>query len=299
MNSEERFNFLKVKLERELIIPKDKPDETVDATIKALWFASIGLPVSAEQAETLPLPELSELQVESLDKLLEQRLNNKPLAHITGRQNFMGIEMIADYRALIPRKETEILGRRALELSYQLAQQKHRVKVLDMGCGGGNLGLAIAYFNPNTEIYASDNSVEAIELTRENIAFLKLDDRFHTSLGDLFNPFESEEFYEQFDLIVCNPPYISTAMIPNLMSEISDHEPEQAFDGGTFGINLVKRLITESPRFLTRPGWLIFEIGVGQGPFMKQMCKNINRFYQVESVNDSNGIMRAILARKQ
>jgi release factor glutamine methyltransferase len=299
MTGEERFNRLKPRLENKLLILQDKVEETIDSTIKALWFASIGLPVSCEQAIKLPLPELTRQQTRTFYRLLNQRLNNKPLAHITGRQNFMGIELISDYRALIPRKETEILGKRALELSYQLSQQKHSVKVIDMGCGGGNLALAIAYFNHNTVIFASDISNDAIELTRENISFYKLEDRIQTKQGDLFDAFESAEYYEQFDLIVCNPPYISTAMVQKMNHEISGHEPAQAFDGGSFGINVVKKLVVEAPRFLTSPGWLIFEVGLGQGPFMKQLCKNTNKYYQVESVADDEGNIRAILARKQ
>jgi len=299
MNGEERFNRLKPKLEKKLLLQDDKSEETVDSTIKALWFASIGLAISSEQANKLPLPELTREQTRTLYRLLAQRLNNKPLAHIVGRQNFMGIELIADYRALIPRKETEILGKRALELSYQLSQQKHSVKVIDMGCGGGNLGLALAYFNPNTIVYASDLSHEALTLARENIAFLQLEDRVQTMQGDLFEPFEKDEFYEQIDLIVCNPPYISSAMVPKMSEEISSHEPYLAFDGGMFGINMVKKLVSESPKFLTKPGWLIFEVGVGQGPFMLKLCKNSKKFYQVESVTDDEGNIRAILARKQ
>jgi release factor glutamine methyltransferase len=298
MNVEEQFNRLKPRLEKKLLFLDDKSEETVDSTLKALWFASIGLPISCEEASKLPLPELTKDQTKTFYRLLSQRLKNKPLAHITGRQNFMGIELIADYRALIPRKETEILGRKALELSYLLAQQKHGVKVIDMGCGGGNLGIAMAYFNTSNIVYASDISPDAIALARENIAFLKLEDRVQTLQGDLFEPFENEKFYEQIDLIVCNPPYISTAMVPKMNEEISSHEPSQAFDGGVFGINLVKKLMIEAPKFLTKPGWLIFEVGVGQGEFMQQLCLNTKMYYQVDTVNDENGNIRAILARK-
>ena len=299
MNGEERFNRLKSRLEKKLLFLEDKSEETVDSTIKALWFASIGSPISCEEAVKLPLPELSRQQIRTFYRLLAQRLNNKPLAHIIGRQNFMGIELISDHRALIPRKETEILGKRALELSYQLVQQKHSVKVIDMGCGGGNLGLALAYYNPNTFVYASDLSFEALELAHENISFLNLEDRVLTKQGDLFEPFENESFYEQIDLIVCNPPYISSSNVPKMNVEISAYEPVLAFDGGIFGINMVKKLVAEAPKFLTKSGWLIFEVGLGQGPFMMQLCKNTNKYYQVESVTDNKGNFRAILARKQ
>ena len=85
-----------------------------------------GIPVSAEKAMELTLPELTEKQAEKLHQLIEQRINNTPLAHITNRQNFMGIELLSDKRALIPRKETEILGRKALELSNRIVNQRVR-----------------------------------------------------------------------------------------------------------------------------------------------------------------------------
>jgi release factor glutamine methyltransferase len=246
----------------------------------------------------LPLPELNRQQIKTFYKLLIQRINNKPLAHITGRQNFMGLELICDYRALIPRKETEILGRRALDLSYRLAQQKHGVKILDVCCGAGNLGLALAYFNTNARLYFSDICADAIELTRENIAFLKLEDRVETRVGNLFEAFESEEFYGSFDMIVSNPPYISSAKISTMDEEISSHEPYIAFDGGVFGINLIGQLIREAPRFLTYPGWLVFEVGEGQGNFVIKLCKNSGYFYFVEHDKDENGNIRVIIAIK-
>jgi release factor glutamine methyltransferase len=299
MTSEERFRLLKPRLEKRLTFPDDKIDETVESTMKALWFAAIGLPVSSEEAIKLPLPELNRQQTRTFYRLLAQRLNNKPLAHITGRQNFMGIEMICDYRALIPRKETEILGRKALELSYRLSQQKHDVKIIDVCCGAGNLGLALAYFNTNSRVYVSDISTEAIDLSRENIGFLNLEKRVHAKLGNLFEPFESEEFYDKVDMIVSNPPYISTAKVPRLDEQISSHEPSQAFDGGVFGINLIREIVKEAPKYLTVPGWLVFEVGVGQGPFVIQLCESSGFFHFVDYATDDAGNIRVIIARKK
>lgn len=299
VNAEEFFERLKPKVEKRLTFTDDKSEETVESTIKALWFAAIGLAVSSEQAVRLPLPELNSEQARIFYRLLSQRFNNKPLAHITGRQSFMGLELMSDYRALIPRKETEILGRKALELSYQLSQQKHGVKVVDLCCGAGNLGLAIAYFNSNVFVTASDLSPESIELTRENIAFLNLGNRVATKVGDMFEPFESEEYYGNIDLIVCNPPYISSAKVPRMHEQISAYEPLQAFDGGSLGFTMIRKLITEAPRFLARPGWLVFEVGAGQGPFVLQTSFKSGKFHHVEVVNDRSGVIRVILARNQ
>ena len=174
MNTEVLFNKIKSDLELKLRFLSDKPEETVDSTLSACWFAASGLPRSAEEAIKHTLPELTEKQINLLNQLIEQRLNNTPLAHITGRQSFMGIELLSDKRALIPRKETEILGKKALELSFQIAKQKQIVRVMDVCCGAGNLGLALASFNHNTIVNSTDLSEEAVELTGDNLSLIHI-----------------------------------------------------------------------------------------------------------------------------
>jgi release factor glutamine methyltransferase len=179
MNKSELFNSISNDLKNRLHLLEDKPEETIETTLKALWFSAAGFPVSAEGATKLLIPDLTEKQIKILQQLIEQRLNNTPLAHITKRQNFMGIELLSDKRALIPRKETELLGRKALELSNRIAKSKGRIIVIDVCCGSGNLGIAIAHLNPNCIVYATDISQEAVELTQDNIDFLNLNQRVY------------------------------------------------------------------------------------------------------------------------
>ena len=299
MDVQELYDKVKTYFESDIHFLVDKPEETVDSTLKACWFAASGTPVSAEKAIKHPLPSLSEKQINILYDLIEQRLNNMPLAHITGRQSFMGIELLSDKRALIPRKETEILGRKALELSYQLTQKKQIVRVMDICCGAGNLGLALAHFNQNIIVCATDLSEEAVELTRDNISFLYLNERVQVEQGDLFSAFENQEYYKNTDLIICNPPYISSAKVTKMNPEISAHEPVLAFDGGMFGTKIIQKLIGEAPKFLTKAGWVIFEVGVGQGEFIMRLCESTNKYSQIESVSDDLGNIRVILAQKE
>ena len=298
MNKEELYNCLRTTFSGKINLLGDKPEETIESSLKALWHAASGLPKSVEEAVKLELPELTEQQVILLNSLVEQRLNNIPLAHITGRQSFMGIELLSDRRALIPRKETEILGRKALELSVGIARKKQKVNIIDVCCGAGNLGLALAYYNANAVVSASDLSQEAVDLTRDNILFLNLNERIHANQGDLFSAFETDEYCGKTDLIVCNPPYISSAKVQKMTPEISDNEPVLAFDGGMLGTKIILKLIGEAPKFLTKAGWVIFEIGVGQGPFIMQLCERSEHYDQVESVSDDSGNIRVILARK-
>jgi release factor glutamine methyltransferase len=298
MNKEKLFQEFTIILSERLHLLSDKPEETIDSTLKSLWLVSAGMCKSVEEAAKYPLPELTQQQIIILRGLIEQRISNIPLSYIIGRQSFMGIEMLSDKRALIPRKETEILGRKALELSMNIAREKSLVKVMDICCGAGNLGLAIAYYNSNAFVSATDLSEDAVNLTLDNISYLKLSDRISAYKGDLFSAFETEEYYEKIDIVVCNPPYISSAKVLKMDTEISENEPALAFDGGMLGTKIILRLISEAPNFLTVGGWLIFEIGVGQGQFIKQLCERSENYTQVESVLDDFGNIRVILAQK-
>lgn len=298
MMTGELFIQLKNKLDSRLYILEDKPEESVDSTLKACWLTASGSPKSAEEAMKYSLPELSDEQKNTLFYLIEQRLKNVPLAHLTGRQNFMGIEFLSDKRALIPRKETEILGKQALKILNDLAKQKEGVRVMDICCGAGNLGLALAFYNHDVHIFSTDISHEAIELTKENSFFLNLNERVYTEQGDIFSAFNKKEYYGTTDMIVCNPPYISSSKALKMNSEISLHEPILAFDGGMFGTKIIQRLIIEAPKFLTPGGWLLFEVGVGQGEFIIRLCGESNQYSKVHSLSDAQKNIRVIIIQK-
>jgi release factor glutamine methyltransferase len=298
MNKEQLYHKIRDELNFKLQFLEDKPEETLDSTLKALWFLAAGFPVSAEKAISLSLPVLTDKQIKTLYQLIGFRLNNIPLAHITKRQSFMGIEFISDNRALIPRKETEILCREAIELSSHLADSKGLINVIDVCSGSGNLGIAISYYNPKCKVFAADISKDAVELTIENVNLLNQNERVNVICSDLFSGFESEEFYQKIDLIVCNPPYISTAKVLKMNSEIASNEPTLAFDGGMLGLKIIQQLINESPRFLTPGGWLIFEVGVGQGDFIIKLIKKTMVYCHIESLRDHSGNIRVLKAQK-
>ena len=298
MQVEALFEQLKKELFSKLHFLNDKPEETIDSTLRACWLTASGFPMSAEEAVKQTLAELTETQTDTLYSFIQKRINNVPLAHITGRQNFMNVELLSDNRALIPRKETEILGREALRISLDLAREKKRVRVMDICCGSGNLGLAIAHYNPAAMVFATDLSEEAVELTKDNISFLNLCQQVSAQQGDLFEAFEKEEHYGNTDIIICNPPYISSAKVLKMDAEISDHEPGLAFDGGMFGTKVIQKLITEAPKFLTDSGWLLFEVGLGQGEFMMELCKRTGCYNTVRSVSDTQGNIRVVVGQK-
>jgi release factor glutamine methyltransferase len=296
MNKNELFAKISEDLKEKIHFLEDKPEETAESTLKALWLTAAGSPVSAEGSLKITIPDLNQEQTRDLYRLIDLRLNNTPLAHITNRQSFMGIELLSDKRALIPRKETEILGKKALELANRLSGSRGKINIIDACCGSGNLGLAVAHYNPDCNVFATDLSHEAVELTRDNISFLNLNQRVQVRQGDLLSAFDTDEFLGKIDLIICNPPYILSSKVQKMDAEISSNEPVLAFDGGMLGIKIIQKLIAEAPKFLRSEGWLVFEVGSGQGEFIIKLCEKTLAYNKIESVSDQAGNIRVIVA---
>jgi len=276
----------------------DKPEETAEATLAALWHAACGDRLSASAAIGRPLPPLDEAARASLDALLARRLAGEPLAHLTGRQRFMGLELEAGSEALIPRRETEIVGRAALERLAALAREVPAPLVVDVCTGSGNLALALAHHEPRARVWGADLSESAVTLARRNAASLGLEGRVQFRAGDLLAPFDDGAFVGRVDLLVCNPPYISTTKVGAMAPEIAGHEPRLAFDGGPLGIRILTRLAQEAPRYLRPGGWLAFEVGLGQGRGVRKRLEARGAWTDIAEYADASGEVRALAARR-
>ena len=287
------------RLRAGLEILQDKPEETVETCLQALWLKAAGIAVSAQRARQSDLPTLTDEQAQHLSQLVEQRLQGVPLSYLTGRQSFMELEFITTPGAMIPRKETEILARTALGLIDAMESQGAGRCLVDICTGSGNLAVIFAVQDPSARVFAADLSDAAIALARENTVLHGVEGQIDLRQGDLLAPFDTDEFHGKVDLLSCNPPYISNAKVDELPEEIATHEPRMAFAGGAFGIDIPKRLIVDAPRFLKpKTGWLAFEVGLGQGPFFyKRLQKNQN-FAEVVGIADENGEIRVIAARR-
>jgi release factor glutamine methyltransferase len=291
------FSTLLAEIERFWTPLPDKPEETAEGVLCALWRTACGTPVSVTRADRAMLPELDPAARERLQALVERKRAGVPLAHLTGLQSFMGLELLAASAALIPRKETEILGRATLAKVRCIAEREGTVRVLDVCTGSGNLALAYAHYEPRACVYASDLSPEAVALARQNADHTGLGARVEFRVGDLFEPFEAPGFLQACDVVSCNPPYISTAKVKTMHPEISLFEPEAAFNGGIYGVSILAKLVRQAPGFLKPGGWLGFEVGQGQGPVLaRQLAKN-PCFAAVERFTDAAGEVRAIMAR--
>lgn len=294
--AESLYQDLAEQLDAGLRLLPDKPEETAESTLRALWHAAAGAPVSVRRADDLELQSLNVDEIERLQGLVAQRIAGVPLAYLTGRQHFMGLELLAGREALIPRVETELLGWGALEALQAMAVDGDEIVVVDVCTGSGNLALALAHHAPGARVYAADLSAEAVALARRNALAQQLQDRVEIREGDLLAPFDEPAFLGQVDLLVCNPPYISSGRVDGMPPDIIGHEPRLAFDGGPIGIRVVGRLIREAPRFLRKGGCLAFEVGLGQGSALMKRMSADKRYSRLRPIQDGTGAVRAILA---
>lgn len=274
----------------------DKPEETPRALLNSLWLTASGNPASAAYASTMPLAPLCHEKHQRLRDLIHLRRTGVPLAHLTQRQHFLGLEFLSGPDALIPRRETEILGRAVLAKLESLAEERGDLSVMDMCTGSGNLALAYAHHQKGARVHGSDIAHAAISLAQRNAVHLALDSRVDFFQGDLFEPFDNGNL-RKYDVLSCNPPYVSTANVARMHPEIANFEPAVAFDGGHYGGAVVAKLIRHAPRFLKPASWLAFEVGHGAGKVLAAKLEMDPAFCSVEAYTDSEGNIRALLAK--
>lgn len=291
-----QFTQLLEQFAPQLAVLPDKSEETPAATLAALWCLAQGKSVSAIAACQTTLLPLSVEEENRVQQLISQRLTGVPLAHITGRQHFAGLELLASPDALIPRAETEILLR--LALSCLAPKNGQALQLLDVCTGSGNVALALANSLPQAYVRGADLSVDAVTLAQKNAQHVNLQSRLAFKAGDLCGPFSDAEFNEYFDLISCNPPYIMANNVKKMPKEIADFEPSLAFDGGPMGIAIIERIITEAHPLLKPGGFLCLEVGAGQGPFIEKRLKKSALYTDVITASDGHNQVRALAARK-
>jgi release factor glutamine methyltransferase len=285
---------LLARLEEALPAVPDLPEETPKTCLRALWLLAAGRPLSAQAAAGVPLGALGEASAQLVDSV-ERRLAGTPLAHLTGRQRFLDLEMLAGPGALIPRRETELLALAAIERLRGLPQAAPRVA--DLCTGSANLAAALARAHPQARVLATDLSPAALALAQANLRHLRLDDRVTLRHGDLFEPLDASPDWTRVDLLTCNPPYISSARRAQMPATIAAHEPAEAFDGGPLGVTLLRRLMRGAADRLAPGGWLLFEVGAGQGPSVQRSLHADLRYARVEAISDARGEIRVLAAR--
>ena len=195
--------------------------------------------------------QVTEEQMSMIGDLVEQRLSGQPLQYILGEWEFYGLPFYVDERALIPRQDTELL----VETAISMIQKRGYQSCLDLCTGSGCIAVSIAK-HAQISVTASDISVDALELAQENAALNEVRVTFLES--DLFDQIDGK-----FDLICCNPPYLSKEDMEHLQKEVS-FEPALALYGGADGLDFYRKIAKEYQAHLTAGGALLLEIGSTQ-----------------------------------
>jgi release factor glutamine methyltransferase len=221
----------------------------------------------------------------------------EPVELATGRATFMGLELFVTRGVLVPREETELLGRTAIDTLRGCDDPSPRV--IDMCCGAGNLAVAIAHYVPTARVWAADLTPPCVETARRNVREHGLDDRVLVLAGDLFTALEGLALEGLVDAVVCNPPYISTRKLETDRKGLLVHEPREAFDAGPYGLSIHQRVIARAAAFLRSGGWMFCEFGVGQSKQVEMLFDRTRQYGRVRFACDARGEPRVAIAQKQ
>ena len=232
---------------------------------------------------------------EKFKSLILRRASREPLQYLLGYQEFWSIPFKVDSRVLIPRPETEHLVEEGISILSKNPSERSPV-VLELGTGCGAIAISLARELKNLTLIATDLSKEAIEVAKENAKDSGVGDRILFLVGDLFEPFSP--FKRPFDLIVSNPPYIKNSEIDRLAREIKDYEPLMALKGGEDGLNFYRQIISQAPHYLKEGGWLLLEMGEGQGERVSELIESTGEFKSPILLKDLAGIERVIKAQR-
>jgi release factor glutamine methyltransferase len=206
--------------------------------------------------------------------------------------SFLGVEIEAGPGALVPRVETELCGRTAIDK----LREGSGTLLVDVCCGTGNLACAIAAALPDVRGWALDLTDGCVELARANVRRLGLEARIKVAQGDLFAPLVDLELDAAVDVVTANPPYISTAKLA-LRDDLAE-EPREAFDGGPYGVTIHQRVARDAMWLLRPGGWLVMEFGLGQERQLEHVIARSRGYGATELFHDDTGVPRVIAARR-
>lgn len=227
--------------------------------------------------------ELSPEQSQQFRRLIKRRLNHEPTAYITGHREFYGLDFLVSPDVLIPRPETELLVGKAI----RLAQNQTVSTIAEVGTGSGAIAISLALSLPRVKIYATDISHAALTVAQNNCQKHCVTSRVHLLAGDLLEPLP-----EPVDLIIANLPYVSESALPQL--NIVNFEPALALNGGSDGLEKIRRLCARVSSKLNPGGCLLLEIGQGQSKAVTALCRSLFLLAEVAVSPDLSGIDRVV-----
>lgn len=221
--------------------------------------------------------------------VIERRRAGEPVQYITGETEFYGLPFHVTRDVLIPRPETE----HSVEKVLELAADFERPRIVDVGTGSGAIAVALAHHLFEAKITATDLSMAALDVARENAARNAVADRIRFVGGDLLMPVAGE----QFEIVVSNPPYVAESDRTLLNVEVRDFEPALALFSGTEGLAIYRRLIPQAFAALVPGGFLVLEIGYGQDAAIGMLLAEAG-FADTTFMPDLQGIPRVASAQR-
>jgi release factor glutamine methyltransferase len=241
------------------------------------------LGITRAQLHAHPQSQLRPTEQANYHQSIERRAQREPVAYIVGHQEFYGLDLFVDDRVLIPRPETELLVERAIQISQRQAV------MADVGTGSGAIAISLAVHLPQALIYATDASPGALQVAARNCRRHRVEDRVHLLQGHLLGPLP-----EPVDLIAANLPYISQAELAQLPPDIRLYEPREALDGGSDGLDHIRRLLAQAGEHLKPGGVVLLEIGATQGKAVTKLARRHFPAAKVEIVADYAGLDRIV-----
>lgn len=223
-----------------------------------------------------------------VDELVQRRLAGEPVAYIIGEWEFYGLPMDVSHDVLIPRMDTEVLAERGI---LKARESGEGARVLDLCAGSGCVGLAVAANAPQCRVVLGELSEGALRVCKQNVRRNELNARVTCLSVNAMEPPSSTLW--DFDVIVCNPPYIPTGDIENLDISVRDYEPHMALDGGEDGLDFYRFIAAKWKSALRLGGTLIFEVGIGQAPQVEEILAR-NGFDDIKTTADTQGIWRVV-----
>jgi release factor glutamine methyltransferase len=242
-----------------------------------------------------------------LFELLDRRVAGEPLQYVLGCWTFLGLDLLVDQRVLIPRPETEVTARVAIDEAVRLGARRGppdpwagaatTYTVADLGTGSGAIALALAGELPDAQVWATDDSHEALAVARANLAGTGLPStRVRLGAGSWFDALP-RTLRGRFRLIVANPPYVAESEVDDLAAELR-HEPRRALVAGPTGLEAIELIVQEAPMWLEPAGTLVCEIAPHQSEAVRHAATTTG-FDEVLVQRDLAGRDRVLVARRQ
>jgi release factor glutamine methyltransferase len=240
--------------------------------------------------------QVPQQQLNNLHDLVKRAGLHEPVAYLTGKTEFYSLELDITADCMIPRPETELLVQRSIEF---LRTRSGIQYVCDLCTGSGCIAVAIAKNFPDARITATDISDAALKIAARNVEKHQLKERVRLLCGDLFEPIIQQLDVSQFDLIVCNPPYVSTAEYEKLDKNIKDYEPASALLAGEDGMDIYQKIINKVDEFLKPGAALMLEIGYAQGSAVRGLLEQTGAFTEIKIEKDPHNNDRIVISRKK